>query len=234
MNIGGYNGAAAGLKLVLDDLVLEVCLRRGFVENIGLYIVRIAKVSKTCFVLDNSVIHSRGQVVVIFKVDHTNFLPVLSRRIENIRRYSEGVLENTFGVTSSITSHDRIQPVIGRGSHLVTQQKTTKPITLESFYFKFRALTFPPGVSHPISLFDHFLHCSNFIGMNHVLSRVTVKILIPREDSEGLLQLLPHPHHLQHLPRLAGVAGGGVERQTLRLQLVQVVTEGQHGARIGL
>ena len=234
MNIGGYNGATAGLKLVLDDLVLEVCLRRGFVENIGLYIVRIAKVSKTCFVLDNSVIHSRGQVVVIFKVDHTNFLPVLSRRIENIRRYSEGVLENTFGVTSSITSHDRIQPVIGRGSHLVTQQKTTKPITLESFYFMFRALTFPPGVSHPISLLDHFLHCSNFIGMNHVLSRVTVKILIPREDSEGLLQLLPHPHHLQHLPRLAGMAGGGVERQTLRLQLVQVVTEGQHGARIGL
>ena len=129
MNIGGYNGATAGLKLVLDDLVLEVCLRRGFVENIGLYIVRIAKVSKTCFVSYYSVIHRRGQVVVIFKVDHTNFFPVLSRRIENIRRHSKGVLENTFWVTSSITSHDRIQPVIGRGSHLVTQQKTTKPIT---------------------------------------------------------------------------------------------------------
>ena len=127
MNVGGYHGATTGQKLVLDDLMLEVCLGGSLIEDIGLYVVRIAEVGQTSLILDNSVIHARSQVVIISEVDHTHLLPVLSGRIEDIRGHPERILQNSLRIAPSITPHYGIQPEVRRGCHLVTQQKTTKP-----------------------------------------------------------------------------------------------------------
>ena len=62
---------------------------------------------------------------------------------------------------------------------------------------------------------------------------VALEELIPGEHREAALKLLPHPETVQHLGRLAGMTSLGVEGEADRLQLVQVVTEGEGGSRGG-
>ena len=70
--------------------------------------------------------------------------------------------------------------------------------------------------------------------MQHLVRGVALEELIPGEHSEASLELLPHPEAMQHLGRLAGMTSLGVEGEADRLQLVQVVAEGEGGSRGGL
>ena len=63
---------------------------------------------------------------------------------------------------------------------------------------------------------------------------VALEKLIPGEHSQAALELLPHPETVKHLGRLAGMTSLGVEGEADRLQLVQVVTEGEGSRRGGL
>ena len=69
--------------------------------------------------------------------------------------------------------------------------------------------------------------------MQHLVRGVALEELIPGEHSEAALELLSHPKAVKHLGRLAGVTSLGVEGEADRLQLVQVVTEGEGGRRGG-
>ena len=69
--------------------------------------------------------------------------------------------------------------------------------------------------------------------MQHLVRGVALEELVPGEHSEAALKLLPHPETVKHLGRLAGMTSLRVEGEADRLQLVQVVAEGERGRRGG-
>ena len=74
---------------------------------------------------------------------------------------------------------------------------------------------------------DHLSHGGQLSVVDDVVCGVTWEVLVPGEHRQRPLELLSEPGPRHHLPHLGRGAGGGVEGETLRVQGVEVITEGE-------